>query len=388
MLAWEAGAGRGHVLTLGTMARALSPRFTLDAALRKLDHARELTAICELVFRGPALPYRKGRQDTVRSVATATWGDYLGDIGFDDPDFIARQVNWWVRLMKERAYRLLVADYAPCAMLAARCLGIPTIAVGTGFGLPPGTLARFPPFVPDEDAVRLHDEAEMVDGINRGLRSSGLPRLTALPEIYLCEQQIVRTPPPLDPYCADRTDPPIALHPLPLVQGLEARGSAILLYLSAGPPDGGGLPEACVATRLPVMAYAPALDEPARRRLEASGATVFHAPLPPEVIARQCMLLVHHGQPGTALLGLATGLPQAALPLHGEQRFHTLALERMVGPLNLENLPQNQWADFLREQALSVTVHDRMKAARDTLAPFFRQDHAALLCDRLRLVAC
>lgn len=383
LLAWEAGAGRGHVTTLGTMADALAQRYLLDAGLRSLDHAVQIAKTCELVFRGPALAYRRGQNHTPRSVPTASWGDYLGDIGFTDPELIRRQVDWWQRLMRERDYRLVVADYAPCAMLAAYGLDIPVIAVGTGFGLPPGDLDAFPDFSPGSAGTRLHDESELLASLNHALLSLGIAPLEALPAIYDCAEQIVRTPPALDPYAGHRKHPPVALHPLPDPGLRLGSGEAIFLYLSSGPGDGGGLPESCLATGLPVVAYAPALDRATIARLAEGGATVLDTAISPDAIARECSVIVHNGQPGTALMGIAAAMPQAALPLHAEHRFHAHALEALQGPANLEAVPLAQWPAFLRNLAASPDAREGALRAREALAPFFAQDHRAMLRQRL-----
>ncbi|MET0360442.1 MAG: hypothetical protein ABW048_01695, partial [Sphingobium sp.] len=55
LLAWESGAGRGHIVTLRTVAEALGPAFAYDAALCVIDHAGELAPLCEMVFPGARL---------------------------------------------------------------------------------------------------------------------------------------------------------------------------------------------------------------------------------------------------------------------------------------------------------------------------------------------
>ena len=55
LLAWEHGSGRGHLVTLKTVAAAVGDRFSFDAALCKLDFKHELAGICDAV-QGPWLP--------------------------------------------------------------------------------------------------------------------------------------------------------------------------------------------------------------------------------------------------------------------------------------------------------------------------------------------
>jgi len=55
LLAWEGGAGRGHVVTLKVIAQALGDDVICDAALCRMDHAIELEAYCDSVFPGARL---------------------------------------------------------------------------------------------------------------------------------------------------------------------------------------------------------------------------------------------------------------------------------------------------------------------------------------------
>ncbi len=92
---------------------------------------------CEAVYQGAYLPYDATPRSGPDSVRTATWGEFMGDLGFRDPAFLATQIGWWRETMRTRRISLVIADYAPCALLAARSWGIPCAGIGTGYGLPP-----------------------------------------------------------------------------------------------------------------------------------------------------------------------------------------------------------------------------------------------------------
>ena len=183
LLAWESGSGRGHIMALKTIAEAISDRFECDAALCRMKHADELATTCVSVFQARHLRYDPASPRHASGVKTATWGEFLGDIGFRDAEFLASQIGWWKAQMQKRRITLLVADFAPCAMLAARSLGIPCVAVSPGYGVVPGHLPEFPVLIP-EYATRIYDEAEMLAAINTAGLAQDVPPLQHFPQLY------------------------------------------------------------------------------------------------------------------------------------------------------------------------------------------------------------
>ena len=119
LLAWEGGAGRGHIVTLKTIAEALGPGFVYDAALCRMDYAAEIAPLCELVFPGAWLGFNPARRRAAGNPGTATWADFLGDLGFADPARLIAQIDWWLTTIAARQSSLMVGDFSPIAMLAA-----------------------------------------------------------------------------------------------------------------------------------------------------------------------------------------------------------------------------------------------------------------------------
>ena len=62
MLAWEGGAGRGHISTLRSIAQALVGLAICDAAVNNMRHAAELAPDRDLVFPGSAFRIDKTRR--------------------------------------------------------------------------------------------------------------------------------------------------------------------------------------------------------------------------------------------------------------------------------------------------------------------------------------
>lgn len=328
LLAWEHGNGRGHVMTLRTVAEAIGPAFAFDAALCRMDHAGLLAPLCDTVVKGASLRYDpSARKAGGRHVLTATWGEFMGDLGFRDPAFLAARIAWWQDVILARRIALVIGDYAPLALLAARSMGIPSVAVGQGYGLPPHGLRRFPAYLPWITAC-IHDEDAILATVNEAGWPLGVPELKAPPEVYAADLHLVRSLSLLDPYDGLRRDPRIAPMADRARQPATGEGEEVFVCFSTTEARDAGAIEAVAALGLPTRAYAPGLPAAARARLVAGGVTVEDAPVPVDLIARRSRMIVNAGQHGILCLGAYAGLPSVAIPQHLEQYYHAW---RMAG---------------------------------------------------------
>jgi UDP:flavonoid glycosyltransferase YjiC (YdhE family) len=256
---------------------------------------------------------------------TATWGEYLGDLGFDRVDRIRGAVNWWRQAMQARETALLVADYAPLAQIAARSLGIPCVVTSQGYGLAPSHLPRFPELHP-EASLRLHDESQLLANVNAVVAEVGLPLLAGLPEVYRADLSLVHTFDFLDPYRRWRRDqclPPV--NDYSPVMSLD--GDEVFVYFSTEELERTGVVEALERLPMPRRGFLLRAAPDVSARLAASGMVLESAPVPVAEIARRSRVLLHAGQHGMLSVGLLAGLPQVALPQNLEQLFHAQRAE-------------------------------------------------------------
>lgn len=385
MLAWEAGAGRGHVVTLARVARALHGIAPCDAALGWMDHAGEVAPWCSGVYPGVSLPYRRAARKARAAPPNATWADYLNDCGLSDPERLRANVGWWLDTFARRNTGLLVGDYAPCALMAARIAGIPALAIGTGYGLPPPGLPEFPVFLP-EYAEREVDEAQMVGVINDALGPLGLPRLAALPEIYARSGDMVRTLPMLDPYARWRA-PGAYLPPVADFSGLSSgKGGDVFCYFSTSELEHEGLVGALCTSGLPLRGFLPGASDEVRARLAAAGMRIERAPVPVEEIARTSRLILNSGQHGILCLALGMGIPQVCIPQHLEQLFHARRAEeaevaRVVWP---RTAPGEEILETVLSAWQDAAMSERAQAVGREQAPRFATDDRELMRARLR----
>lgn len=368
MLANEFGAGRGHLVTLARLAQAFGPGVEIDAALCRRTHEDELIRIGAITFDGPMLAYDNSRRYGPGAVHTATWGEFLGDLGFASIPRLTEIVAWWRHVLVSRRIGLVMADYAPLALLAARSLDIPTVATGTGYGLPPSEMAEFPVLM-DEYQDRLHDEAALLRNVNTVAEDIGLPPLAGLPQVYQADLPLVRTLPMLDPYAECRKTPylpPIA----DISPTLGGGGDEVFVYFSTEELKDPAVVEALTRLPLPRRAYLPAPPDGVAERLVASGMILEPAPVPVEEIARRSRLVLNAGQHGILCLALFAGLPQVALPQHLEQLYHARRAEA-AGLCHVIALGQRGADDMIA--AIMAAYHsDPMATAAQMMAKTLR----------------
>ena len=379
MLAWEGGAGRGHVVTLARVARALAGVAPCDASLGWMDHAAEIAPWCDSVFPGVKLRYNSQARRIRAAPASSTWAEWLFDCGFADGPKVAARVGWWLDTLERRQTTLVIGDYSPCALMAARISGIPALAIGTGYAIPPAGLESFPVFLP-EYAEREADEDALVGALNTALGPLGLPPLVHLPEVYARSGEALRTLELLDPYRGQRTGaylPPVADY-----SGITAgEGDTAFCYFSTTELAHDGLVEALATCGLPLRGYLPGAPDGMRERLAASGMRIETAPLPVSEIAATARIICNSGQHGMVCLGLAAGIPQVCLPQHMEQLY--VARQAEAAGVAQVIWPTSAPADTIRE-TLKAAWSDAQaqKTARElahALAPSFVRDDGAVL---------
>lgn len=383
MLAWEGGAGRGHAVSLARIAQALGEHCTFDAAMCRLEHASVLEPHCELVFQGAGYITSLERRPGPARTSAATWADHLGDIGFSDPDLLIRQIRWWLAVFQARASTAVVADFAPCATLAAHVAGLTTIVTGTGYLAPPAGLDEFPVFLP-EYAERHHDEPLLLDAVNTALAAFGTAPLSRFSDIYCCNLPVIQTIAAMDPFVANRTEPYLPPIDRSMPRSLGG-GDEIFIYFSTDERDDLPLLTAIESLGAKVRLFMSNIPDGLAERMTATGVKVERAPMPFEDIARRSRMTVNAGQHGSLCAALGMGLPQLAIPRHLEHLYHARRAADLGSARVLSRAERDPAA--IRAAILEVYESPSMgETARElsaSLAPDLAGPLDAMLRDRL-----
>ncbi len=384
-IAWEIGGGRGHVVHLATVAASLKRRgFSHTAALVHLEHAGELAPYCETVEQAPQLPYRA---PATSDLPGSSYGDWLGLHHFDDPAVVRRAIEAWRARITASRPDIIIAEQAPCAILAARSLSLPAVQVGVPTTAPPATMITFPPFLVDRDQP-IYDEAVLRDAVNAAIVDFGLPALPALPAIYSCDDQVVASIRLLDRYDPWRSRPRVP----PTLGGWqhhgERRREELFVYLSTFDRLDPVILTAIASLKLPARAVIAGNLPMAVAVLKRRGVKVESEPRAPAEIIRTARVLVHAGNHGMCCLGLRAGLPQVTLSSQMEHRFDGRMLQQAGAGIAVE---LQRWTVPNITAAIEQAWEDGAMAARaaamaEQLAPEFAGDPGEMTADRIEAV--
>lgn len=372
LLAWEGGDGRGHISNLKAVAEYIGDRFSFDASICRQTYRAELESVCDLVLVGPSFRYSGKTRAERGAPPSATWGEFLGDIGFREEAALSARIGWWQKVIRERNISLVVADFAPCALMAARGMGIATAVVGDGYSAPPHTLAEYPVLLPEFDR-RIYDEAEMAAIVNAAAGQFGVPGITHLPEIYKADARLVFTLPMLDPYLDSRTEP--LLPPVGTDEPVARSpgGDEIFVYFSVTRGIEVPVVESLANLGLPLRVYMPSLRAEDATLLASKGCIIEPRPLHVTEIARRSRVMLNWGAHGTLCMGLAAGIPQVLMPYQLEQLHKSRCAEK-AGVVRVAD-PWTQTVDSVRDAVLSVyhdgLMEERARHLAAEIRPFF-----------------
>jgi UDP:flavonoid glycosyltransferase YjiC (YdhE family) len=328
---WELGGEFGHAMSCAGMARALHARghriALIFRELRQLAHHPETSAYD--LFTGPVFPSEGAGMSPPASLAEILLG-----CGYSNPQWLAQALREWIRLLREWAPDILVADYAPTALLAARVLGLPRVSMGISFAVPP-PFSPLPPFrfddMPAPERVAATD-AHALANVNAALGAIGAPPLRALYEQFETDEDFLCTFPELDAYGNRptarywgprfRDDAGVSVH------WPAGQGKRILVYLKRNQPQVDRVIDLLAASPHRVAAFIPELEAPRRDRLRGPTRIVADKPIRYGPLIADCDLFI--SQAGSAATGLvALGVPQLMFPVHYEQYLTARRIDMM-----------------------------------------------------------
>lgn len=392
LLANEAGIGRGHIVKLASMAKSIAvlrKDAVFTAGLARHKHADELVSLGVKVLAAPVMGYTPEAVADPLVEGNATWGDYLFAMGLARVDLARHAIAWWQKTIVAEDASLLVTDYAPFAMLAARGMRaqgwqIEVISTGTGYSVPPADMAAFPQLLPDY-ARRSHYEPEVLAMLNGVMAEFDFPPLPSLPAIYDVALSLPSTLPFLDPYQKFRTPEALLPPQIDRCPALAGGGDEVFIYFSTKELDDPEVVAALAEMPLPCRGFMPGADAATAARLAAAGVNLSDRPISVAEITAGSRLVLHSAQHGILSLAAFAGLPQVALPQHLEQVFHG----RRAGQQGvLDQLEQRQRSKDAILDMVQSMYHDRHIAqhAQDfarALRADTPMDSSAALQDRL-----
>jgi UDP:flavonoid glycosyltransferase YjiC (YdhE family) len=359
LLAWELGGGMGHLAPHSSLVQSLLERgHTIHVASRDVGRAG-------IVFEGMPIHYWPVplTLDLPRRIfqPTVSMAHILHNVGFANVTDVTMRIAAWRNLFSAINPDVLLADYSPTALLAARGSGIRTISIGLGFCLPPN---RFPipafatlAHLATEEQLA-DDEQKIMATINAALRQHGLPLINHLAGLFHeTDIQLLTTIPELDHY-PDRGPALYCGLPdeRPRKQVLPPMGTGrrIFAYLKPFPAI-----EALLGLlnqlAFPAIVACDGLPENLRRKHSSPTLSFMDADVDLALMSQNCFLAVTNANPTTSARFLLAGKPVLMIPRQLEQELFAHAVtQRRLGLTVRPNEAANlfpQLAELLNNQA-------------------------------------
>jgi len=324
LIAWEFGRNLGHIARDLPLARACRDAgHEVVWAVRDLRGvARELAGEDFALLQAPLL--RSGRVNA----PPVSFADMLLREGYEDAEGLLAVLRGWTSLMRLMAIDVVVHDYAPSALLAARALGLPAMILGSGFMVPaPGVPS--PGFFPDAPAHALREAEDLfAANVNAALQRLGVAPIASLEALYAQGEQVLTTFEELDPFAPRRQGRYVGpMYALGRQAGVAWQGGdapRIFAYLRPEVPSCEDLLAALQAGAAEVVCAMPGLPQPWPARFPrlrfVPGAVDMAALLP------AADLVITNGS-GTIPNSLLAGVPVLVLPHYNEQYLAGLRLQ-------------------------------------------------------------
>ncbi len=317
LLAWELGTGLSHTNGLLVLARRFAEAgCRVLFAFATLDHGNPVLADAGFpVLQAP--PARQAPHPSGQRPPAHSFASILAEHGFGDPAALRAGLRAWDTFLGFVKPDLLVADYAPFALLAAHG-AMPTAAVSFGFAIPPPHLEKFPVLRPDAPPPMADDALlAQIAAAQRERRRPAPPRLAA---ITAGDLHIVRDLPEIDHYDGLRHGGMIGpIEPLAAPTPPPAQPS-VYAYLRGNHADSRRYAEALARLTVPVAVHFQPPNAPLAAALRQRGITVHDVPPPADAAVAAASVVICHGGTGMVSHALAAGRPLVLLPISGETR--------------------------------------------------------------------
>jgi rhamnosyltransferase subunit B len=373
LLGWELGGNRGHAVRLAQIADILKSRgHQVSFAMQRVDALSVAETGGSPVWPAPVTPRLLVNTARPQSDNPNTMGDILARLGCLEAEMVAAMLRAWRQLLSAIRPDAIVAEFAPWLLLAARGR-LPAVAGGTGFDTPPSDMPYFPSLT---GRPAVFEEAEILDSVNRALRSVGSEPLAALPAMFAADRELAGTYRELDGYAEWRTRPLVrpAL-PVPPPEIAPAAGEEIFVYAPELLKLEAPLWQGLAASKLPVRVHIPKVGETYRQGLREMGFAVEPEPLAFSTIAQRSRLLVSHGGHGFVCSALLAGLPQVVCPYDLEKTVYARAVTKfgLGGFVPLAQIKPAAFAKSLINLHRDDALADRAREA----APGFQARYSA-----------
>lgn len=342
LFAWEFGENWGHLTRdLPVMRRLRAEGHQILCAVCDTRMASQLLEPAGIFF--VQAPMCRHNARTTQPIAS--YAEMLIASGYGERDAIRGLLGGWLGLFELFGPDVIIIDYAPTALLAARIQGIPAVLIGSGFELPP-PLSPLPSFRFAEEIPTkrlLLAEEIVLRNINHVLASFHVHAISQFADIFDGEPKILTTFPELDHY-GERSGqnyvgPVYEMPRAHLAQWHEGGiSSRIFAYLRPSVPAVEELLLALQATDANVICVFPGASASLIQRFQTPLMQVFSTAVSIEPLLLTADLVIGYGS-GLVASSLLAGAPLLLVPRWSEQYLTAQRVEALGAGLVVQGRP-------------------------------------------------
>ncbi|RZT10405.1 UDP:flavonoid glycosyltransferase YjiC, YdhE family [Duganella sp. CF402] len=348
-LCWELGGGLGHAGRLKMLAQALLAHgHRVTISLRDLMHTHAVLADLDVhKLQAPVWLHKAQGLPPSASLAEIAF-----HCGYLQASALRGMVSGWRDLFALLQPDLVVGDYAPTALLAARSMGLRSASVSSGFSSPPPGRA-LPAFQPAPVERLAASEARMLATANAVLAEYGAQPFAHAADVFTGDLPLLCTWPELDPYEergeAQWLGPSFVAHGGIAPHWPEGDGRKVFAYLKASHAAHGVVLKALVEEGCRVLAYVPEVAAGGPPPLVSDNVLYAEAPVSLSQALAQADLCVCHAGEATLAQSLLAGVPLLMLPSHTEQFLSARRVAMSGAGYNAALLtPESDWRAMIR----------------------------------------
>lgn len=323
----------GHISRLANISDKLSKQgYQVYVALKDLSHASQwFKNVPVKLFQAPIWLPKVTMQRPIACLA-----DSLLLLGYLEAETLSGLVAGWTSLIESIQPDLIIFDYAPTAMLAAKSnTKIPKITVGAGFADPePGQpIVDWRPQATQDKLVEQQEE-RVLQIINRVLCSNQLPALKRLSDLFQVNQTIITTFPDLDPYQHLRCSTTYCLQETNSASRPDAvftnqYQNKILGYLKPNHPNFDHILSGLSKCKADVFIACPQGNSHALKPYESQSFRFSTKLINLENAMQNADLFVGHGNMGSLVQAMYLGVPSMIFPIQLEQLTTGLIVQKL-----------------------------------------------------------
>ena len=374
LLAWELGANYGHLardLPVAERLRDLGHDVSfavcdLDGAERTLAPAGFAFVLCPMLSRPTRL-----------EGAPVNYSDILALQGYAEKARLSALLRAWVTLLRVAAIDVVVSDFAPTALIAARVLGLRVEVIGPPFSVPPA-VSPLPSIRPCDCITHeqlVQADTRVLTVMNEVLaefRAEPLPDVASLfagitPHITHFAELDCDGP----RTSANYVGPIAGRRSLPRVEWERSDCKRVFAYLQPALPGLEPLLEGIQRVGAEVICVIPGASDSMIDRLRRTGLNARNTPVDVSVLLPDADAWVGYGSSGLIAESLLQGVPLLLAPLQVEHHLNAIkADERGAAVLVGERRTAARFLDALESVLMEPGYRQAARAFEDKYRSF------------------